>query len=60
MDENEKEALLKALQDAGVGNLLLRSLVERTSPPLMRMEGGCGEDCPQGCSKCCSSGSANR
>ncbi len=55
MDARKKEELKKALIAAKVGEVLvdefIGDLLNRTA---------CDEGCYAGCSKCCSSGSANR
>jgi len=55
MDPEKKEALKKALSEAGLADLLLEHFIES-----MLGLNACDEGCNTGCSKCCASDSANR
>lgn len=53
MEEKEKIQLREALVKAKIDQLLLDRFVAD-------LAAACGESCYSGCSKCCSSGTANR
>jgi hypothetical protein len=53
MGKEQLKKVKKALQEAGLGDLMLDQYVES-------MQSRFGKDCPYGCSACCDSGTANR
>ena len=53
MDKAQKEKLRQALTTAGIQTLLMDRFIDSFAL-------SCDESCYYGCSKCCSSGTANR